>query len=304
MTTSSMTFDLDGFLATEQAAIEHSLAAAVADLEPILSPEFFPAVRHGVTVGGKRLRPILCVEAFHACGGMKSDPIYRLGTAVELIHAYSLMHDDVPCMDDAPLRRGHPTTHRLFGESVTTRAGAALIPAAGRLAWLAATELGCADSARRSIVRELMCAAGAGGMVGGQVLDLIGENQQLSADQLDELHMRKTGALLTACLHLGGLAADAEGTKLAGLIEYGTRIGLAFQIADDILDVTASPEVLGKAPSDAELGKSTYVTTHGLDGARARAATEVSRAIDALQQASIHSAPLEALAHFIVERDR
>lgn len=296
-------FPLDSFLRSERERIEDALARSVDGLVPELHEALREPVRHGVLAGGKRLRPILCVEAFRAVGGDPPEAAYDLGVSLELIHAYSLMHDDLPCMDDAPLRRGRPTVHRLHGELRTTLAGAALIPAAGRQAWRAATALGCDDGCAAGIVRELMVAAGAGGMVGGQVLDLVGEGEELDAASLDELHRLKTGALLRACLTIGGMAADASPGEGRALDEYGRAIGLAFQIADDVLDETSSAEELGKAPSDADLGKSTYVALHGLDGARARAVAEVERALDALDRGGIRSEALRALARYVVERE-
>lgn len=298
--------DVTAYLREELPSVEAALDRAMIVIEerPDVSGELAEAIRHGVTTGGKRLRPILCVTAFTACGGLRSDGVYDLACALEMIHAYSLMHDDLPCMDDAELRRGRPTTHIAHGEAATTRAGAALIPLAAIQALHAARALGCDEDTARLVVSLLMQAAGAGGMVGGQWVDLLGEGQAFGADELNALHRMKTGALLAASLEIGAVAAGAAEEVRAGLLEYGRAIGLAFQIADDILDATASAEVLGKNPSDAELDKSTYVALYGLDEARRRAAAEVERALAALESAGVSSFELTALARFVVERGK
>jgi geranylgeranyl pyrophosphate synthase len=214
------------------------------------------------------------------------------------------MHDDLPCMDDAELRRGRPTTHRIHGEEVTMRAGAALVPAAALQAWKASTALGLPPDAVRRITSVLLQASGAGGMVGGQWADLLAEGRALDAAQLDALHGRKTGALLAASLVMGALAARAAEPVVAAMREYGEAVGLAFQIADDILDATRQADTLGKNPSDAALGKSTYVALHGLEAAEARARAEVARAVRALERAELTAPRLVALAEYVVARER
>jgi len=283
--------DLRGFLARDALGI----------LLPKVPGEFAPALRHGVLSGGKRLRPVLCVAAYRAAGGV-DEKIYPLAVSLELIHAYSLMHDDLPCMDDAELRRGEPTTQKVHGEGATMVAGALLIPLAARQAWEGALGMGLGETTARALVVELSRAAGGGGMVGGQLLDLLGEENDLSAPELDDLHRRKTGALLRAALRMGGIAAHAGDEALAALDAYGEAIGLAFQIADDLLDATSTAQALGKNPSDAELGKSTYVTLFGLDEASRRAHDLVDKAVAALQAGGLEAPELEALALYIVER--
>jgi geranylgeranyl pyrophosphate synthase len=296
-------FDLVGYLGAEAALVDRALAAAAAEAEGLIPEDVRAAVRHGVLSDGKRLRPVLCVTAYRACGG--TDPrIHELAAALELIHAYSLMHDDLPCMDDAELRRGRPTTHRVHGVDATARAGAALIPLAALRAWRGALALGRDRATAAEIVLELCRAAGAGGMVGGQALDLRAEGARMSAAELDRLHALKTGALLTAALRVGALAAGAAPPLLAALDAYGRAIGLAFQITDDVLDATATAEELGKHPSDKALEKTTYVAVHGLDAAAARAAAEVARARAALDEVGIDDPALHALASFVVERRR
>jgi geranylgeranyl pyrophosphate synthase len=291
-------------LAVERERVESALRRAVAALARDVPPDVHAAVAHGVLGGGKRLRPVLCVCAYEACAGTASDAVYDLAASIELVHAYSLMHDDLPCMDDADLRRGRPTTHREHGEDVTMRAGAALIPAAALQAWQASRSLGHGPDASRRITAVLLEASGAGGMVGGQWEDLLAEGRALDAAALDALHRRKTGALLAASLVMGGLAASASEPAVRGLREYGEAIGLAFQIADDILDATQQAATLGKNPSDVALGKSTYVALHGLDAAETRAKAEVGRAVGALEGAGLSAPRLVRLAEYVVARER
>lgn len=307
-------FDLDGFLAVERDRVEEALRRALAALLPQLPEALRGPVEQGVLAGGKRLRPILFVAAYQACaGGQGSEAsaqfadapaLYDLAVSLELIHAYSLMHDDLPCMDDAPIRRGSPTPHTIHGERATTIGGAALIPAAGLQVWQAGGALGLDADTRRELIEILARAAGAGGMVGGQGLDLLGEGKALAREDLDALHRGKTGALLAASLVMGGVAARATETERAALELYGREIGLAFQIADDVLDATADAETLGKLPSDHTLDKSTYVLLLGVEGAQAEARGRVERGVKALREAGIISPPLEALALYVVERDR
>jgi len=312
-------------LSAEGRAVEAALARSLDALLPLLPEGLRPPVRHGVLTGGKRLRPILAVTAFRACGGgapsSRSDApggaadgmregdgrLHDLAVSLELIHAYSLMHDDLPCMDDAALRRGRETPHTLFGEGATAMAGAALIPAAGLHLLRSARAMGVPETDVRELLRILARAAGGGGMVGGQALDLEGEGRSLGREELDGLHRRKTGALLEASLEMGAVAAGADAPMRTAMTRYGRAIGLAFQIADDILDATATREVLGKAPSDAALQKSTYVALLGVEGARAEARSQVDLALEALRAADLRlpaASVLEQLARFVVERDR
>jgi len=295
--------ELKAFLAQERSRVEASLGEALGAFLPQIPEEFRGAFQHGVSSGGKRLRPILCIAAFRAVGGV-GEAIYRLSVSLELIHAYSLMHDDLPCMDNADLRRGEPTTHRVHGERATTVAGALLIPVAALQAYESGQALGLPENVCRRLVEELTRAAGGGGMVGGQVLDLLGEDRHLTAQELDDLHRHKTGALLRASLRMGGIAAGASPGELAGLDRYGAAIGLAFQIADDLLDATSTAQALGKNPSDETLGKSTYVSLFGIHEARRRAMALVGEAESALEEGGVDSPELRALARYVVERTR
>lgn len=317
-------FDLDRHLDARRAPLEAALERSVSGLEtPVADAAVARAVRHAVLGGGKRLRPLLCVAAWEACrnadgpghGGKGEaatttaptpsavpDALYDMAASLELVHAYSLVHDDLPCMDDAELRRGRPTTWRLHGEDVAMRAGAALIPGAALQALRAGEALGLDPEVRTEVVGVLLEAAGAGGMVGGQWLDLRAEGRALGETELDRLHRHKTGALLTAALEMGARAAGAAPATREALVRYGAAVGLAFQVADDILDATADAGVLGKNPSDETLDKSTYVTIHGLEEARGRAAALVAEACAALGEGGVASPALTSLARFVVRR--
>ena len=302
MTVGGPVIDLEALLRDERVEVERALERACEWLSDELPDELFQPARHAVLSGGKRLRPVMCVVAYRACGGGTGPAVYDLGAAIELIHAYSLMHDDLPCMDDADLRRGQPTPHTLFGEEATARAGLALIPAASLWALRASNALGANDAVSRRIVSQLNRAAGAGGMVGGQALDLLGEGRSLDSNELDRLHRMKTGALLTASLVIGGIAAGASDTTLAGLESFGRAIGLAFQVTDDILDATEVAADLGKHPSDGVLDKSTYVSLYGLEEAMKRARVHAEEATEALRGAGLDAPALIALASYVVER--
>jgi geranylgeranyl pyrophosphate synthase len=259
------------------------------------------AVRYSLLGGGKRLRPVLLLAAYDAAGG-RGDAT-ALAAAVEVVHAYSLVHDDLPCMDDDDVRRGRPTVHRVFGAPAATAAGVAMVPLAALAALEAARDLGLPEPECAHVVRDLMRASGAGGMIGGQLLDLESEGEALSLERLERIHRAKTGALITAAAVLGGRAARGREQELEALGAYGRAVGLAFQIADDVLDVTATTDELGKtAGRDLELHKSTYPALLGVEGARERAAALVDEACAALAGAGLRTPALEHLARFAVSR--
>jgi len=259
------------------------------------------AIRYSLMGPGKRLRGILFLRAFEAAGGTRDAS--ALAGAIEVVHAYSLVHDDLPCMDDDDVRRGRPTVHRVHGVAAATAAGLAMVPLAARCAADAAMELGLPHGAVGAIVHDLMVASGAGGMIGGQLLDLEGEGRPLALDDLQRIHRAKTGALITAAATLGGRAAGAPAERLDALSRYGAAVGLAFQIADDVLDVTATTDQLGKtAGRDLELRKSTYPALLGVEGARARAAALVDEGCSALDEVGLLTPALARIAQFTVER--
>ncbi len=259
------------------------------------------AIRYSLMGEGKRLRARLLLEAYHAAGGAE-DPM-ELAAAVEVVHAYSLVHDDLPCMDDDDMRRGRPTVHRVFGVVTATAAGLAMVPLAARCAFNGGRTLGLSSAEAAALVCSLMRAAGAGGMIGGQVLDLEGEGTPLTLEQLERIHHAKTGELIRASVRLGGMAARTSAARVEALDRYGRAIGLAFQIADDLLDETATSDQIGKtAGRDRALRKSTYPALLGVEGSRRRAAALVDDGCAALQGAGLLTPNFERLARYIVER--
>jgi geranylgeranyl pyrophosphate synthase len=277
---------LAGFCTTELGAIE---------------PRVADAIRYSLLGEGKRLRAMLVVAAYEAVGGTGDCRV--LAAAVEVVHAYSLVHDDLPCMDDDDVRRGRPTVHRAFGVPVAVAAGLAMVPLAARCAYRGGRAVGLPPASAASIVRELMRAAGAGGMIGGQLLDLEAEGVALPLEELERVHRLKTGALITTAARIGGIGGGGGEQVLAALDRYGAAIGLAFQIMDDVLDVTATTDQLGKtAGRDAALRKSTYPALLGTDGARRRAAALVDDALAALRDAHVLTRPLESIAQYVVAR--
>ncbi|MBI1808652.1 MAG: polyprenyl synthetase family protein [Gemmatimonadetes bacterium] len=287
--------------AADRAAVGHALARLAGEGLAVESGAVAESVRYALAGEGKRLRAVLLMAAYRAAGG--TGDASALGAAVEVVHAYSLVHDDLPCMDDDDMRRGRPTVHKAFGVAAATAAGLVMVPLAARAATEAAMALGLDRSAVTEIVRTLMRASGAGGMVGGQLLDLEGEGRSLTLPELERVHRLKTGALIAASVRLGALAAGARAPVLAALDRYGDAVGLAFQIADDVLDLTATSDELGKtAGRDLALQKSTYPALLGIDEARARAESLCADACAALGDAGIASPALEQLARLIVHR--
>jgi geranylgeranyl pyrophosphate synthase len=260
------------------------------------------ALAYALRSPGKRVRPALVIGAARAVGG-EAEAVIEVATAVEIVHTYSLVHDDLPCMDDDALRRGRPTTHCAYDVATATRVGFLLVPVAAQALAEAAESLHLAAEARQALAHVLFDAGGIRGMVGGQWLDLEAEGRQLDLPGLVAVHRGKTGALIRAAVVLGGIAGGATPPQLEALRRFGDEIGLAFQVADDVLDATATSEILGKtAGRDAELAKSTYVGLLGVDGARAEAARHQALAISALEEAGLPSESLGAIARYIVSR--
>ncbi|MBV6522756.1 MAG: Farnesyl diphosphate synthase [Gemmatimonadaceae bacterium] len=266
-----------------------------------VDPRVGDAIRYALLGEGKRLRALLTIGAYRAGGGTR-DPI-DLAASVEVVHAYSLVHDDLPCMDDDAVRRGRPAVHRAFGVQVATAAGLAMVPMAARAAFRASRALGLTVVDSGQIVRVLMQASGAGGMIGGQLLDLEAEGRQLSLEELEQVHRAKTGALIAASVRIGAMAAGAGESSVTALQQFGDALGLAFQIADDVLDVTSTTDQLGKtAGRDRALGKSTYPGILGVDGAVERARSLAYRACERLERSNLLTNALRTLAHHVVER--
>ncbi|SCK46807.1 farnesyl diphosphate synthase [Variovorax sp. HW608] len=262
------------------------------------------AMRYAVLDGGKRLRPLLVLAASEAVDG-HAEAALRAACAVELIHAYSLVHDDLPCMDNDVLRRGKPTVHVKFGEAGALLAGDALQALAFEL--LTPDGTGISPGVQATLCRLLARAAGSQGMAGGQAIDLASVGVALTEAELRTMHRLKTGALLKGSVEMGAACGDALlPQSLAALRDYGAAVGLAFQVVDDILDVIADSETLGKtAGKDAASDKPTYVSLLGLDGARAQARQLLAKALEALDRSALaDTGALRALAHMVVDRDR
>jgi len=293
----------DELLARARDATDALLERWAARLEADVPPPDGPALGYALRSPGKRVRAALVLAAYHSAGG-ESSAIAGVAAAVETVHTYSLVHDDLPCMDDDDLRRGRATTHRRFGVPVATRVGYLLVPVAAQVLAEAAAGLGLSDRGLGRMAVTLFEAGGIEGMVGGQWLDLEAEGRLLELSELTEVHRGKTGRLIRAACMLGGLAAGAKDATVAALAAYGEEIGLAFQIADDVLDATATSDQLGKtAGRDQALAKSTYVRVLGVDGARAEAERLAGRAVAHLAAGAVPSGSLGALAQYIVTRN-
>ena len=284
-------------LAADKAQIEEALKGAFRGRTP--RADIYDAMNYSLLAGGKRVRPILTLETCRMCGG---DPAAALpfACAVEMIHTYSLIHDDLPCMDDDDLRRGRPTNHKVYGEATAVLAGDGLLTAAFEIALE-----GRGDLAPERVVEALDClahAAGAGGMVGGQALDMAGEGRSLTQADVEELQRIKTGALISAAAEMGCIVAGGDEEDRQAVRRYAGKLGLAFQIRDDMLDVTGDEADLGKPTgSDARGEKTTFVTLKGLTGCAQMVEKLTAEAAEALSRFE-HPEFLTALAHELVDR--
>ena len=260
------------------------------------------AMRHSVFAGGKRLRPVLCMEAGRMIAGSLPKGIEELGAALEMLHTYSLIHDDLPALDNDDLRRGRPTCHKAFGEAIAILAGDALQTQAYEVLAL----LRCPAEARVKIIEEIAHGTGTvDGMIGGQVVDLEAEHTKPTAEMLEYIHRSKTAALITASLVSGGLYAGAKDSEVNKLRAFGLAIGLAFQIVDDILDVTQTSEQLGKtAGKDTASEKATYPALFGIEASTQKADALVNDAFAELQSFGERGGTLKELARFLVERKK
>lgn len=291
--------DLKTYLATRAAEVDAALDAFLPKAKE-RPATIHAAMRYSVFAGGKRLRPVLCLAAAEACGGEISDALAP-ACAVELMHTYSLVHDDLPAMDDDDLRRGRPTCHKVYGEGMAVLCGDALLTESFIV--LARTPASKRYGAREYIT-ELAETGGSRKLIGGQVMDLEGEGKQLTQRDLVRIHEAKTAALLTTSLRLGGMTANASPAKLEALTKFGHALGLAFQVIDDILDVTQSTEVLGKtAGKDEAVEKSTYPAILGLDASRKEAARLTKAAMEALEPFGKKGVRLREIAEYLLQRE-
>jgi geranylgeranyl diphosphate synthase type II len=295
------TTDAAAFLADARAAVDAALAGWFPRIRVEHPGPVGEAIVYALEGPGKRLRPTLTLAIHREVGG--HGDATELASAIEVVHTYSLVHDDLPCMDDDALRRGRPTVHRVFGTDLAAEAGFRMVPLAARVLAAGGARLGLDEARQRAVARTLFRAAGVGGMIGGQVLDLAAEGRTLDLAAVSALHRAKTGAMIAASAEIGGLAAGVRGARLAAVRAYGEELGLAFQIVDDVLDVTESSSRLGKtAGKDAHQRKATFSALLGTDGALAEAHAAVDRAVAHLGAAGIDSSLLPGLARFVVNR--
>jgi|ERR1051326_406412 geranylgeranyl diphosphate synthase type II len=293
-------FDLQSFLTAKTAAVNRALDHFL-PTENHKPATIHRAMRYSLFAGGKRIRPALCLAAAEACGGKESDAL-PLACAVECIHTYSLIHDDLPAMDDDDYRRGKLTNHKVFGEGIAVLAGDALLTIAFELA---AKSKGWPRYGHQKIILELASASGSLQLIAGQVADLEGEGKKISAKELQYIHERKTSALLCCSVRLGGISANCTPTQLKALTDFGYHVGLAFQVIDDILDVTQTSDKLGKtAGKDTKAQKATYPAIVGLQKSRRIAERLTGRAFAALKPFGGKAAALRGLAEYLLQRDR
>ena len=296
-------FDLKAYLGKRRQLVDQALQRFL-NSSPFRDTRLVAAMQYSINAGGKRLRPILCLASAHAVGGNEEEAV-PAGCALEMIHTYSLIHDDLPAMDNDDLRRGKPTCHKAFSEATAILTGDALLTAAFQI---------LADYALRQDLKQAVWvqtlaliakAAGHEGMIEGQMRDMAAEGQALSADRLKELHGLKTGALITASIKAGAVIGGADEGVLSSLEVYGRCIGLAFQVVDDILNETGDPLVMGKAVgTDHIRQKSTYPALMGLAGARRMASDLVAEALRNLAIFDSKADPLRAIARYVIERQR
>jgi geranylgeranyl diphosphate synthase type II len=292
--------NLKKYLRTRQKEIDRALNCYLpkANTKPVT---LHKAMRYSLFAGGKRLRPILCLAAAEACGG-KIDDALPLASAIECIHTYSLVHDDLPSMDNDDFRRGRPTCHKVFGDGIAVLAGDALLTIAFEIVSMARSTPRYGISV---LLREVAIAAGSQKLIAGQVADLEAEGRKVKRDQLRFIHENKTAAMLKSSVRLGAMSANADPKKLSAVTQFGKRLGLAFQVIDDILDVTQTSEILGKsAGKDVAAKKATYPAVIGLEKSRAEARRLTRQAHEALSIFRGDDAePLHALANYLLERE-
>lgn len=295
----SKDFNLDAFLATSTTSVNAALDRFLPS-DKTKPATIHKAMRYSLFAGGKRMRPALVLAAAAACGGKESDAL-PLACAVECIHTYSLIHDDLPAMDNDDYRRGKLTNHKVFGEGIAVLAGDALLTQAFEIA---AQAKGWPRYSHRDLILEIAKASGSLQLIAGQVADLEGEGKKTSIAQLKYIHERKTSALLCCSTRLGGMSANCSPAQLKALTDFGYHVGLAFQVIDDILDVTQTSEKLGKtAGKDTKAQKATYPAIVGLEKSRKIATELTNKAFAALKPFQGRADAMEALAEFLLKRD-
>jgi len=293
--------DIQEYLTEKRILLEGAVRRYMPNPAPLLK-HHIEAMEYSLNAGGKRVRPILCLAAAETLGHDLGDAL-AIPCALEFIHTYSLVHDDLPAMDDDELRRGKATNHMVYGEAGAILAGDSLLTFAFELLSTPEEPPSPSPEERLRVIQIISRAAGPEGMVGGQSLDIISENKEIDFETLQAIHRHKTGALITASVQVGAVLGQADETEFAALTTYGEAIGLAFQIVDDLLNVEGTEEELGKAVgSDAERHKATYPGFFGIEGTRAKAREAVDQALDALRVFDHKAAPLRELAQYILSR--
>jgi len=288
------------FLTQDAKHVEEAMQSILVERSHVAPKILLDAMGYALLAGGKRVRPALLLACFRACGGQDEASAWLAAASIECMHTYSLIHDDLPCMDDDDLRRGQPTCHKKFDEATAVLAADAL----QALAFELLTDLSLDAETRVALLKRLANASGAQGMVGGQVMDMQAEADGVSSVlEVERIHLHKTGALIRYSCEAGALLAGADEKAIHACSRYGEAVGLLFQIADDILDATASSEALGKsAGKDAAQNKATYVSIEGLQKARELAEDMQAIALEACQSLQGKGDDLAALAHYILER--
>jgi geranylgeranyl diphosphate synthase type II len=294
-------FDLKTYLQSKQQQVNDWLVRL---LPPAASSRIADAMRYSVMAGGKRLRPVLCLSAAEAVGGRSEDALIT-AVALELIHTYSLIHDDLPAMDDDALRRGKPTCHVAFDEATAILTGDALLTLAFQLLASQEGTAGVPADRRLQVIHAVAAAAGYEGMIGGQMADIASEGNRIALSELEQLHLMKTGALINAAVITGAILGGGTSEQVRHLDRYAQNIGLAFQITDDILNVKGDPALLGKSVgTDKEKKKSTYPALLGLEKSRKLAAERIKEALQTLEYFDKKGDPLRAVAQYIIDRKR
>ena len=296
-------FDLKGYLKQKKAIVEEALRSCFPDPSGPAS-DVVKAMEYSLFAGGKRLRPILCMAGAESVGG-NGRHVLPVACALELIHTYSLIHDDLPLMDDDDMRRGRPTNHKVFGEAVALLAGDGLLTEAFHLMTSDEQAAHATPQLILKVIRMVSAAAGYGGMVGGQVVDIQWERKEPDFPIVEYIHTHKTGAMITASVASGAMLAAGDGPQFSAIVSYGEKIGLAFQISDDILDIVGDTETMGKkSGADVEKGKMTYPAVVGLDKSRHIQSELIDKAIDALNVFDHRAEPLRGIARYIIKRKK
>ena len=296
-------FDLEVYLSEKKVVVDTALKACFPEPEGLTS-DLVSAMKYSIFAGGKRLRPILCISAAEAVGGVEAD-VLPVACAIELIHTYSLIHDDLPVMDDDDIRRGKPTNHKVFGEAVALLAGDGLLTEAFNMMTLPELTDKVSAGVILKVIGMVSVAAGYRGMVGGQVVDIQSEGKQVDLPVVEFIHNHKTGELITVPLASGAMLGGGDESQIEAISSYGRKIGLAFQISDDILDIEGDTSTLGKqVGSDEEKGKITYPAVVGLEMSRQVQSELIEAAIECLRDLDQAADPLRHIARYIIERNK